>query len=640
MRALDLQSPLAALRDFERNPVRAGRELREALNADSGAFLRALVETKSVDTSNRGFRYAMILLLHNDVLLPAIVDPAVTTFDQAIQLTRHMLRMDTNFINSLLAAVLLRPALARNPASTLRVLDIAQECVDHLGNWRSIARIHQSGDVQIRTRCAGLIARYRFEDPAGLERFCAADPRVRANIVEMLWSVDKSRATALMEAAARDPSNRVKGNACLAYYNEGKVRSLVDLAGMLESSDEKKKVTAAWVMGQTRDARFGGRLLEAMRREHAEIRKTAINSLARLHPLPRPESEAHAACRYDVDVSFVSAPLNPAATEADDREFWLRIVGPDGEPVPGVSPIDFFVSDGDEFLLDYSVEAFVSGGDVHLGIVYPVGCASLVGALVGSLSFKPPDQAWAIHPYKTSVAGKYPSEESRTPGYEADGGILEASLTATSFPAAGVSEAVERVLGSTAHSGERHLALIVEASPTRDDIGAIQSLCRRKNVILHYWSLRGAVEESGPSPARGRDGVEMPPRPGCDLTPGPTLPRIARRFWEAETAPPCPTPERPSSEDRGTTTPECAGMRHDVPAAVVTTDTKGWARIASITRDEAECARKWPHFVASLSSRYVLRTKRHPTAVVIRKTGDSGVRFSDPAVILKGRHNG
>ena len=61
--------------------------------------------------------------------------------------------------------------------------------------------------------------------------------------------------------------------------------------------------------------------------------------------------------------------------------------------------------------------------------------------------------------------------------------------------------------------------------------------------------------------------------------------------------------------------------------------------LRGIVRDEEHSASMWPNFVASLSSRYVLRSQRRPTAVSIRLAVEPA-RFSAFTRLLKGVANG
>lgn len=625
MKALNQGSPLAALRDFGRNPLRAGRELRDALDADSHAFLTALACEEGLDPGHRGFRYAMILLLHNDVLIPAISNPAATTFQQALRLTRCMLRMDCNFINSLLTAVLMRPALMKDSACTLRILDIVREFVEHLGNWRSITRIHQAGDGRIRMSCARLIAQYRFEDPAGLERFCCADPRVRANIIEMLWTVDKSRAKALLEAASQDPSNRVAGNAWLALYTEGHARSLRRLADMLVSREPKHRATAAWVMGQTRDSRFATRLLEASRSEIPELRKNAMASLARLEPAPPPEEEGILVPAGEAELSFVTA------ARADEFELWLRATRSDGEFLPGIRGVDFFVWADDELLLDYSAEELRRVHNAALAIVYPADSPRFVEALRKSIVDKPDGHCWALNAYDPSVG----ESGVKTACFEPRADALAALLEAGPPTSACAEEAVRNVLLEDPKLPERHLVLILDGWGPDPDFDAIEQRCRQSRFRLHVWRFRDA---EAPAFSAGQAGAEVwcdPQDAAAADEPAPEYSATAgqrpRRFWEiGEDRPPQPfAPELGAPAEPG-------GMDAATPSG----GAKNRPQLPCVIRDESETALVWPRFVASLTSRYVLRAQRLPTAVTVRDPAATPPRFLPRVALLKGGRNG
>ncbi len=311
-----IQTPtdaLTVLRDFDDNPVRAGRELRSALRTDGSAFLAALLNETVFAGNDRGFRFAIDLLVSSDMVIPAIATPSSTTFVQALRLTRYMLEIDGNFLNALLTGLMTRQDLD-DPACTVRVLDLIGECATHLANWRSLIRIHSDGDAAIKARCAALLARYRFRDEAGIERFRRSEPRIRANIIQTLWGVPQNQASAILEVAVQDENNRVAGNACLALYNSGDTRALVHLAEMLSSPEPRKKITAAWVIGQCRDGRFARPLLEALRGDLPALRKRSITSLARLEPIP---AAGVAAASTDLDLCFVSAPANQVDVNTD-----------------------------------------------------------------------------------------------------------------------------------------------------------------------------------------------------------------------------------------------------------------------------------------------------------------------------------
>lgn len=177
----------AALGDFSDNPTSAGHRLQSALRADSTAFLTALLREPETVETEKGFRYAINLMVNGDAIISAIATPSVTSFEEALRLTRYVLGFNGTFINSLLTATLTLQALADREC-TLRVLDLIGKCATHLANWRSLTWVHADGDPQIKAKCAALLAHFRFGDEAGLERFRRSEPRVRADIIQTLWN--------------------------------------------------------------------------------------------------------------------------------------------------------------------------------------------------------------------------------------------------------------------------------------------------------------------------------------------------------------------------------------------------------------------------------------------------------------------
>jgi hypothetical protein len=478
---------LTVLREFDENPVRAGRELRSAFRADCSAFLAALLNETVFAGSDRGFRFAIDLLVSNDMVIPAIATPSVTSFVQGLRLTRYMLETDGNFLNALLTALMTRQDLA-DPACTVRVLDLVSECATQLANWRSLIRIHSDGNDEVKSRCAALLARYRFRDEAGIERFRRSDPRIRANIIQTLWGVSQDHANVILEVAVQDEDNRVAGNACLALYNSGDTRALVHLAEMLVSPEPRKRITAAWVIGQCRDGRFASRLLEALRGDLPALRRRSITSLARLEAIPAAGASAPPDSSDDLDLCFVSAPANPAGA---GYELWLHVARPGGEPAPHLRPVDFFVWSGatpprgdDEFLFDYTAQESAQISAAAVRIVYPAGSERFERALAASLAQKPAEQSWALSSYGKASVKSAPATDTR---FETDKTALTDLLENGTALSSGPMEAVNKALAPESALDEQHLVLLLDGSSL--ELEPVRMLCEAKKTRLHCWHL-------------------------------------------------------------------------------------------------------------------------------------------------------
>src|SRR5437899_3333086 len=74
--------------------------------------------------------------------------------------------------------------------------------------------------------------------------------------IEALWGVDTPEVRAFLHAAARDPDNRVVGNALMGLYRLEDASAVPALLKMTSHESRRFRATAAWVMGETKDARF------------------------------------------------------------------------------------------------------------------------------------------------------------------------------------------------------------------------------------------------------------------------------------------------------------------------------------------------------------------------------------------------
>lgn len=500
---------LQTLRDFSQNPMRAGRELRDALRAGRYAFIRELLSEEDLDVSDRGFRYSIVLLMNGDALIPAIATSSATTLPEALRLARGALKLDPNFINMLVGGLVMRPDL-RDAGRILRVLEIVGECAESLANWRSLARL-RNDDPKVRRKCAALLARFRFADRAGLERFRSCTSRVRANIVQTLWDENHAKAGPLLDAAFDDYDHRVVGNACLALYQAGDTRALVRLAEMLESPKPTDQITAAWVAGQCRDGRLAGPLQKASKSPVSDVTSITRESLARLEPIPdfdvqTPLGPPPVPQQETVPV-FVSSPVT--ATWVCETELWLRVKGPQSGFLSGIRPVDFFVCTGAETISDYSVTESEAKGPVTVCLVYPVTVDSLAAAIKTSLAAKPARQYWAICTYsQPSGSASNGPVTGQSPLPESDAAILATQIDAGPPNAAGVEAAVQNVLNRRAESTETHVFLVLDGPRSPHEWEKMRLLCAQKSATLHVVQLRNGTGHAVSFPCLVRDEAE------------------------------------------------------------------------------------------------------------------------------------
>jgi hypothetical protein len=474
-----------AIQGFAKDPTRNGKLLREALETDPGTFVRLVVasvtNSDQPDAAGRGVRYALMLLGKHDLLIPVIAKPGSTSLAESLSLTRLMLAIDPAFLNTLVDGLFLRPEL-RDTDCAIRILDLVAECPSNVANWRVISRLYDRPDPRVRSKCATLLAKFRYDEQALAARFDDAEPRVRANLVEALWASDRVKGASILRRALADTNNRVAGNACLAMYNSGEVLALSELSRLLESPFPEFRVTAAWVMGKTRDPRFRTRLVEASRSNLPELRTTAVRSLGELDDI---------AIAVDPPLDLAIAAI-PGAT--DPAEVWIRVLNRTGNFQPNLRPLDFFLYEDAQPVLDYSVTEVHETAAINLRIAWPSSIPALINSLSRELPAKPRSHEWAISVYGSQVTS---GQQLDSPEMTADPVQLNKNIARPpGTPTLG--RTIRSLLRLPERPGCGHLLVLVDG-PDSNDINpaALAGECVRRGIRLHLWRTSTPGPDTG-----------------------------------------------------------------------------------------------------------------------------------------------
>ena len=134
----------------------------------------------------------------------------------------------------------------------------------------------------LRSKAALVIGR-RVQNLNWMEKHLQqVDPRVRANVIESLWRNDSPETTGIFRHYQRDPHNRVAGNALIGLYLREPEEAVQSIRAMAEHTDPKFRVTAAWVIGMTVNARFLHVIRSMMRDPDGKVRGAACRALFRI----------------------------------------------------------------------------------------------------------------------------------------------------------------------------------------------------------------------------------------------------------------------------------------------------------------------------------------------------------------------
>jgi HEAT repeat protein len=164
---------------------------------------------------------------------------------------------------------------------TIKLLEI----LDRISDWSRtrfiLIRLRTSPDPRIRSKVAKLLGRLAPSVHLIEQHLASPDARVRANAIESARLVAELRPI-FREVAARDPNNRVVGNALLALFRLGEPDAVASLVRMSQHESEIFRITALWVMGETNDPQFAETLRSSFRTESGKARWMALRSLRRL----------------------------------------------------------------------------------------------------------------------------------------------------------------------------------------------------------------------------------------------------------------------------------------------------------------------------------------------------------------------
>ncbi|MCD6423681.1 MAG: HEAT repeat domain-containing protein, partial [Elusimicrobia bacterium] len=120
-----------------------------------------------------------------------------------------------------------------------------------------------------------------------------ANPRVRAKGIEIieaeLENVDSSVAEKILEPFLNDRDNRVRANACKVLYKHNPEKAFEKIKEMLNDGDRWMKISAAWVLGEIKDARGIDLLLNNLDTSEYHLKRMVLKSLKKI--VQSPESK-------------------------------------------------------------------------------------------------------------------------------------------------------------------------------------------------------------------------------------------------------------------------------------------------------------------------------------------------------------
>jgi hypothetical protein len=318
-----------ATTQFERNGLSRGA-IRQCEREFPALFVLEGLHVLIEADDSAGYRFLAVLLVNSPSVFQELTERWQFTKEEAVKVARGLQRVDQNFDTRLAALLPDRHYSIRQFALEGERVERALEILDDISPGRRIVSImhHLTDhkDPKISSKAALLIGK-RLQSFAWARRVIAesTDPRLRANAIETMWGVNTPEAVELFRGCLADWDNRVVGNAIIGLHRAGHSETKQLVAGIAANSNPKLRMTAAWAMGQIRDAALASVLNPLAKDGNAEVRRSALRSLRQLQIEEQKIKEAH---HKETTFEPIESPLEmkppplPPGPIGPQRQFW------------------------------------------------------------------------------------------------------------------------------------------------------------------------------------------------------------------------------------------------------------------------------------------------------------------------------
>lgn len=404
-----IEPPHTSLTDlvlsFEADATGNRRLIRDILDNDPGLFYADSIEILRNSVESRGTQYLIALLVANGQFLDVLCDPGLTR-DQTLALGRAAVAADP-LADATLARALVERVTGQGSVvvrDANRLMEIVCEIADPARILPAMMRLVRHSNPYVRSKSVLMIGKGSRSVKWVRQKLNDVDPRVRANAVESLWSMDTDEARLLLQFAAKDGNNRVVGNAMLGLYRLGDCSVLGDLVKMMSHESSLFRASAAWIMGETGDPRFTEALRKSVSDPDPFLRKRALTALGRIKAAGAPTGDAepwHAAAR-----------LIAGESRTGTRRVLLSIEGPDPRLQPKIPALGFILSEGGQYITSYKVSLRPSPEAMSIVFVVPrlhSAASHFYEGLKSCLKWKRNSDLWCVLPYIEAGDGDVPA---------------------------------------------------------------------------------------------------------------------------------------------------------------------------------------------------------------------------------------
>lgn len=488
------------------------QSLVQLLTSDAAAFCAAGIRVLANAKGSAGARFLMFLLTKEKLLTAGLLDNGTCSLKDAIAAAKAIDEMGSRIQPALemaLSRALQNRATPESAAHVMRILDLlgATSAQNSWPAFQNELMAHPDGEV--RSKAALLIGR-GLKNPAWISRrMMDKDPRVQANAIEALWTMDASEARPVLVAALRSPNNRVAANAALGLYRLSDLKGVKVLLEMAQHSDALFRASAMWAIAETEDPRFLPFLMEQFKSSQGKMKLAVTRALSRIRRREKASAE-----KGTVQIRVFGASVKPDG----GRHLEFALSRSDGDRIASIKPIEFALWEGETLIEKYEVKLPNNPAVLVIGSIAPrfISDSDPLGRVVSEglkrcLSLKRPDDWWRIDRYAIqpiAVDPAAPVEKSSLPyddalitqelktrkGFMADSGQLEKAIS-LAVPRERATPDVLKAIGRQVDamdksSGKRHVFVFVHETSvdTLDDpenLKPLRQLIATEGITLH-----------------------------------------------------------------------------------------------------------------------------------------------------------
>lgn len=490
----------------------AAKQLLNSLAASNPAlFFAAAIRVVAGGEPSEGSRYLLLILAKDRRLSAGLLDPGVSTNEDAVAVTR--LAAEAGALLQGAFELALNKALQahagpQNAERILRLLDVLAVLPDQSWNAYQVELMAYPDSV-VRAKAALVIGKSTRNVPWIARRLLDRDPRVQASGVEALWRLDPEETKPHLLSALSSGSNRVVANAAYGLYLIGDLSAFRILLNMLQNPNPSFQASALWAMGETQEERFLPALSDYYKNSEGKLRLSAIGAMSKIRRREKAGAQSPS----------LRLHLSQAVVAPDGhRRLAIAISCDPPRDLSPIKPAHFALWEAETVIQEYAVRPISPPAVLLVGFVAPwLGSANdayeqaVREALNQCLVRKRPDDMWRIDRYSIEMnpAGNdkgaqesgFPYEDSfMTPELKAVHGCLcDPALAATVIASMPPREraapdplaAIERqCMAFAKRGGKRHLFLLLhdmsgfdlkqEAANVR-----LRAIAKDNNIILH-----------------------------------------------------------------------------------------------------------------------------------------------------------